>query len=121
MIGNTCQVADPRHFIEDAPQGELQAKVPYSFETSYSQGDQTEANQVRHIPADTMTLPPEAKLLESHHLANMTPLSRGHTTDPTSTDALASHIAPKQAEIHLSTMHAREKIESSVGELRRAR
>ncbi len=99
MISNICQVADPRHFIKDAPQRELQAKVPHTFETSYSQGERTKANQVQHIPANTMTMPPEAKLLESHHVANMTPLSRRHAMDPMSTDALASHNGSKSVDI----------------------
>ncbi len=46
-----------------------------------------------------MTLPPEAKLLEGHHMANMTPSSRGHTPDTMSTNALTSHIGSKSVDI----------------------
>ncbi len=80
MIGNICQVADSRHFIEGTPQGEKPTKAPPPLEafcTTYK--GRAKANHVCHIPANTMILPPEAKLLECHHMANMTPPSRGHT------------------------------------------
>jgi len=128
-IGNICRVADSRHFIEDTPQGELPAKAPLSLEAfcmtqegrtgqgkpcqgelpakaplllkafCMTQEGRAKANHVRHIPANMMTLPPEAKLLESHQMATMTPSSRGHTMDPTSTDALALHTGSKSADI----------------------
>jgi len=84
-------VTDARHFIKDTPQGELPAKVPHSFKTSHFQGEWAEANYVWHIPANMMTLPPEAKLLESHQLANMPPSTRGHTRDSKSINVLIMH------------------------------